>query len=126
MEKVLVIDDEQKVRDMLSQFLSDLKYKVYTTTSGKKALSFIDKERPHIIFLGIKVSDMDGIACLKQIKKIDTHIGVIMIAKSEEEKAGIRAIGLGAFDYIIKPFDLEYLQEVLLMKLTHLTSSLNQ
>jgi len=74
-----------------------------------------------LVLLDIKMPGMDGISTLKRIKEIDKNIGVVMITGFPEAENAKEAMELGAYDYIVKPFDLTYLKLVVLTKL--LTSS---
>jgi len=117
MTRILVVDDNQSLRDLLKEFLTTKGYEVYTADNGENALSIVKKTRPHIVFLDIIMPGMDGIECLKCIKEIDKEIGIIMITGIMEEEIANRAVELGALDYITKPFSLAYLKETLLTKL---------
>jgi len=77
----------------------------------------VKKERPHIVLLDIRMPQMDGIECLRRIKEIDKEVGVIMITGYQDEEAARRAMKLGAYDYIVKPFNFKYLQDCLMVKL---------
>ena len=64
---------------------------------------------------------MDGLEVLRQIKEIDPAVSVIMVTAANEEAIGRQAMELGAFDYIVKPLDLPYLEQILWYKLTTMT-----
>lgn len=122
MARILVVDDEQDVCDMLEKFLTIKGYEVYTALSGEDALAMVKKEKPHIVLLDIIMPKMDGIECLERIKEIDKEIGVIMITAIKQDDVGKKAMELGAYDYITKPLSLQYLQDCLMVKLLQMTT----
>lgn len=116
--KILVVDDEKVVCDMLSKFLAKKGYEAIIALSGEEALRKVKKERPHVVLLDIKMPKMDGIVVLQRIKEIDKKIPIIiMITAVKDDAIGRKCLELGAADYITKPFGLEYLENVLLVKL---------
>ena len=116
-EKILVVDDEQVVCDMLKKFLSKKGYKASTALSAEEALKKVKQEKPHIILLDIKMPGIDGIEALKRIREIDKRIGIVMITAVKDDEAGRKCMELGAYDYITKPLNLDYLETVLMVKL---------
>ena len=79
-------------------------------------------EKPAIVLLDVKMPGMDGLVTLKKIKEIDESIGVIMITGVENENIANEAMKSGAYDYIIKPIDLDRLEVCLLTKILLLSS----
>ncbi|MBN1794504.1 MAG: response regulator [Candidatus Omnitrophica bacterium] len=120
MVKLLVVDDEPAVVSLLERFLTDKGYRVLTATSGTGALGIFDKERPRIVFLDIRMPGMDGLEVLRTMKQQDRRIKVIMITVVEDQETIDLARGLGADEYIVKPFDLEYLEKVVIHKVSEL------
>ena len=116
-EKILVIDDEQVVCDVLKKFLTKKGYKASTALSGEEGIKKIKEEKPHIVLLDIRMPGMDGIETLKKIREIDKNIGIIMVTAVKENEVGRKCMELGAYDYIIKPFSIDYLETVLMVKL---------
>jgi CheY-like chemotaxis protein len=117
--KILVVDDEAAVCNMLKKFLSKKGHQVTTALSGKEAIKKISETRPHIVFLDIRMPEMDGVETLKRIREIDKEIGVVMITAFNEQDTGKKCIELGAYDYVTKPLDLDYLETVVMIKLIH-------
>ncbi|MFO7768160.1 MAG: response regulator, partial [bacterium] len=103
--------------DVLKTFLEDKGHKVFTAYDGEEAVQAAKQERPHIILLDIYLPKMDGIEVLKQVRQFDESAGVIMITAFREEELAKQALELGAFDYITKPFDFDYLERALETKL---------
>lgn len=117
MAVILAVDNEQEVVDMLKEFLSENDHTVYTALNGRAALELMKKIRPHIVLLDIVMPGMDGISTLKEIKKVDPTVGVIMATAIKDEDLARSAMALGAYDYVVKPFDLQYLEDVLSVKM---------
>ena len=118
MAKVLVVDDEPEAVELLVEFLSSKGYEILTATSGEEALRRVKDDRPHLVLLDIRMPKMSGLEVLKRIREIDAEMGVIMVTAVNEEDVGRQALELGAFDYIVKPLDLKYLERSLWYKIT--------
>ncbi|HSB79595.1 MAG TPA: response regulator [Candidatus Methylomirabilis sp.] len=118
MPRVLVVDDEPDAVELLMEFLTSKGYEVITAGGGEEAIQKVKAERPHLILLDVRMPKMNGLEVLRQVRQIDNEIGVIMVTAVNEEATGRQALELGAFDYIVKPLDLEYLERSLLYKVT--------
>ncbi|MBI3006877.1 MAG: response regulator [candidate division NC10 bacterium] len=116
--KVLVVDDEPEAVELLVEFLSSKGYEVLTATSGEEALRRVKEDRPHLVLLDIRMPKMSGLEVLRRIREIDAEMGIIMVTAVNEEDVGRQALELGAFDYIVKPLDLKYLERSLWYKIT--------
>ena len=117
MKKILIVDDEEPVCDMLSRFLIKKGYQAITALSGEEAIKKVKEEKPHLVLLDIRMPVMDGVETLKKIKKIDKKVGVVMITAVREDETGKRCLKLGAYDYVTKPIGLDYLESVIAVKL---------
>lgn len=120
MVKILVVDDEKEICDTLQRFLNRRGYEVVTAYNGVDAISKVKLERPHIVLLDIVMPDINGIEVLKRIKEIDKETGVIMVTAVEDLDTARTCIKSGAYDYITKPFDPDYLEKSLLAKLVNM------
>ena len=118
MVKLLVADDEQKICRLLETFFSERGYDVLLAHDGKTALSRIREERPHLVFLDLHMPGLSGLDVLKAARELDQTIKVIIITAIEDEETIRTARALGAADYVIKPFSLEYLKEEVLSKVS--------
>ena len=118
MAKVLVVDDEPAAVELLVEFLSTKGYEVLTATSGEEALRRVKEDRPHLVLLDVQMPKMNGLEVLRRIREIDPEMGVIMATGVNEEDVGRKALELGAFDYIVKPLDMKYLERILWYKIT--------
>ena len=121
-KKILIVDDDSKICTLLEKFLIKKGFYPITATNGEGALEKVEKENPTIVLLDIKMPGMDGITVLKKIKEINEHMAVIMITGVKDESIAKEAMELGAYDYITKPFDLNYLEMSLLTKILLLTA----
>ena len=117
MVKLLVIDDELPVCDILKDFFSKKDYQVFIATTVEEGLSIVRKEKPHIILLDIIMPGRSGIEALKQIKLIDDKAKIIMLTAISNEKVIKQTMEHGASDYITKPFSLEQLEKDVMPKI---------
>jgi DNA-binding NtrC family response regulator len=116
--KILVVDDDKAVRDFLGRFLKTAGYtQIFLAADGQEALDAIKKDDIRLVLLDIKLPGMNGIEVLKKIKEINKNIGVIMITGFPDESLAEEAMKQGAYDYIVKPFDLAYLKLSVLTKI---------
>lgn len=107
--KILVVDDEQLIRWSLEQNLKKQGYEVVTAASGEDALRMVKEEEPNLMLLDIQLPGMNGMEVLEKVKEINEEIIVIMVTALGILETAVKAMRLGAFDYINKPFNLEEL-----------------
>lgn len=122
--KILVVDDEPAISDYLKEFLEGKGYLVTTASSGTEALQAVEQGRPHLVLLDILMPGMSGLAALPKILKIDPTIGVIMLTAIDDYKVVKEAVGKGAYDYITKPINFDYLELSILTRLAQTDLSL--
>ncbi len=114
--KILIVDDEQDIVELLDDFLIQKGYDTAKAYTKREASERIDKFKPGIILLDIKLPDGDGIVFLKEIKQKYPNIEVIMITGLADKEIALEALKNGAADYICKPIDLNYLSMSVLSK----------
>ena len=119
MGKILVVDDEIEVVQLLKDFLTSKGYEVYTALNGAEALAWVKEVKPDIVLLDIIMPGIGGIDTLKEIKKIDPTTAVIMVTGLIDEELANKTIKLGAFDYIIKPINIDYLETCVMVKMIY-------
>lgn len=107
MKRILVVDDEESIRQSLSDVLKDEGFDVMLAGDGQEALKALDSNMPDLVILDIWMPEMDGTEVLKEIKKKYQYLEVIMISGHGNIEAAVKAIKLGAYDYIEKPLSLE-------------------
>jgi two-component system response regulator AtoC len=121
MARVLVVDDEPDAVELLREFLTAKGYEVIAASDGEEALRKLKEDRPHLILLDVRMPKMNGLEVLKRVREIDSGVGVIMVTAVNEEETGREALKRGAFDYITKPLDLQYLERSLWCKIMMMT-----
>ena len=121
---ILVIDDEQGVRDLFAKVLSRQDYNVLTAASGADGIQVAREQKVNLILLDIKMPGMDGLETLRRLKKVTPETAVIIITGFGTLQTSRKALKLGAVDYITKPFDLDFALSVI--KDTLLKSSLEE
>ncbi len=104
---VLVVDDEPSILQSLGGLLSDEGFEVITASNGYEALKMIDTESPDLVLLDIWMPGIDGIETLKEIKKDNPYIQVIIITGHGTVETAVKATKLGAFDLIEKPLSID-------------------
>jgi DNA-binding NtrC family response regulator len=104
--RILVVDDEQRVRDEIAEFLEENKYTVYKAGLPSQAFDILDRQEVDIIILDIKLPEMDGLTALKKIKESHPDVEVIMISGHGDMTSVIDAMRKGAADFFPKPFRL--------------------
>jgi PAS domain S-box-containing protein len=109
--RILVVDDELGPRESLRMLLKPT-YQIQTADSGRAALAQIPAYRPDIVILDIKMPELDGLEVLRRIKRIDPHIEVVMITAYASLETVKMALTHGAFEYLIKPFSRQDLEDV--------------
>lgn len=111
MSKILVIDDEVDIREIISEILSDEGYSVLCSKNAANGLATFEAENPDLVILDIWLegSDSDGIGVLKKIKTLNADVPVLMISGHGNIETAIQTIKLGAYDFIEKPFKMEKL-----------------
>jgi CheY-like chemotaxis protein len=108
--KVLVVDDEEDILEVIQDRLEAYGFTVATAGNGLEALKKLSTERFDGIFLDVKMPEMGGIEALEQIRKSDTKIPIIIITSSSTREAAIEAMAKGATEYVLKPFEWEELK----------------
>ncbi len=103
--KILVVDDEPGIRDLLSYELGSQGYQVSTAENGEVAVGMVKKESFQLIISDIKMPKMDGLETLEAVKRVNPNIEVIMATGYGSIETAVEAMKLGAYDFIQKPFN---------------------
>ena len=123
MPKLLIVDDEIAICDILKHFFLRQGYRVFTATNGEEALVIAAKEQPQLMLLDMKMPRMSGIEVLRQLRARGDAVKVVMVSAVRDDDSIAEAARLGAVDYVVKPFHLDYLEQVVLKKLAALAPS---
>ena len=105
--KVLIIDDEEAIRSSLKMTLEYKDYECVLAANGEAGLKIAERENPDVVFLDIKMPQMDGMEVLKRLKASDPSPAVVMISGHADVATAFEASKLGAFDFIEKPLESE-------------------
>jgi CheY-like chemotaxis protein len=110
--RILVVEDDPDGRRLVQDRLQAMGYTVQSEVDGARALEAVQTETFEGMILNLRIPPKDGMDVLRQIRRLDQQIPIVMVAGSVDREPAIRAIGLGAQDYLLKPFDLDELQRV--------------
>ncbi|MDP3940329.1 MAG: sigma-54 dependent transcriptional regulator, partial [Deltaproteobacteria bacterium] len=110
--KILVIDDEPSVRESLKMALKN-DFLVIAAASAEEGIKIVEEDRPDLVLLDVIMPGVDGISALERIRAIDQRVPVLMLTASQTRNTAFQAGRLGAYDYIMKPFELDELRQKL-------------
>jgi len=110
---ILVVDDEESVRDSLNLWFTEDGYRVACAEDAKKALSMLESETYNIILADLKMPGMDGLEMLRRIKALDKDSIVIVMTAFASVDTAVKALKDGAYDYVTKPFDPDDLSHLI-------------
>jgi len=112
MERILVVDDDLSLNHFLTKALSQKGYQVTSCHSGGEALDVVRKGETDLVLLDNKLPDLNGLDILKEVKRDHPKVTVIIMTAFGTTGTAIDAMRLGAFDYILKPFELDDISEL--------------
>ena len=115
--RILAVDDESSVVEVVSEYFGALGYQVETASDGPAALARLGEARPDIVLLDVRMPGMDGVEVLKRIRSLDPGLPVVMVTANEDVDLARETLKLGAFDYVSKPFDFSYLEQAVTLGL---------
>lgn len=104
---ILVVDDEEGVRESVREVLSDEGYRVVDTADGSRVIDLIKQEKPGLVLLDVWMPEIDGIGLLKEIKVQEPNLNVVMVSGHGNIHMAVTATKFGAFDFIEKPVSLD-------------------
>ena len=119
---VLIVDDEAGILATLGGILADNGFEVATTPSGTEALDLYATRKPDIVFLDVWLPDRDGLETLQTLREFDPQATIIMISGHGTAATAVRAIKMGAFDYLEKPLSYEQVMAAARAGLAHHTT----
>ena len=113
MSKLLLIDDEEDVRYSLQRILVSEEIELATAASGEEGLKVIPKFKPDLVLMDVRMTGLTGMETLRKIRTTDPKLLVILMTAYGTTQTAIEAMKLGAYDYLLKPFDIPKLKEVI-------------
>ncbi len=117
-KKILIIDDEGDFGMLLKwNITKETEYEALVATSGETGLELIERCKPDLVLLDIMMPGIDGLETLKRIKATDPDLPVAMVTAVYKEEEAKRCFEAGAYEYVTKPVDFEYVKTALLVKL---------
>jgi DNA-binding NtrC family response regulator len=112
MSTILIIDDDESFGESLEIFLSEFDYKILREKDGYKGIRRLEKERPDLVITDLKMPGYDGMEVLRKTKEVDESIPVVLITAYDDMETTIKAMQLGAYDYIEKSLELERIKSI--------------
>jgi DNA-binding response OmpR family regulator len=121
--RILVVDDEAPVREVLTEYFATEGYAVEAAGSGAEALTAVRGGRADLVLLDVRMPGLDGIQVLRRIRELDERVPIIMVTANEDVDLAKETLKLGAFDYVAKPFDFDYLDRAVAAGLARVAES---
>ncbi len=109
MSKILIVDDDAVVRSVAVRLMSQAGHQIQEAEDGVQAFDKYQDERPDVVLLDITMPRMDGLNTLVAIRRYDPKARVIMLTGLADQKIAMRAVKMGARDFVVKPFKVERL-----------------
>jgi len=116
--KILVVDDEPEVRQLMEHFLTERGYEVRIAENGRQALAALDTFMADVVLLDMHMPEMDGLETLKRLAARSPSLPVIMVTVNDDVETTTHLLQMGAADYVPKPFNLDYLEQAINIQLS--------
>jgi two-component system, NtrC family, response regulator AtoC len=113
MKRVLIVDDEQRMRRVLQILVEKIGLESYTAESGEAALKICSEEKIDLVLSDVKMAPMDGLEFLRRLRSLDADVPVVILTAFGSISTAVEAMKLGAFDFVLKPFDREALEIII-------------
>src|SRR5512133_4301469 len=113
MDKLLLIDDEPDVQYSFRRTFNPAEVELTTASSGEEGLQIIPKIKPDLILMDVRMGGISGLETLRRLREMDAKVPVIMMTAYGTTQTAIEAMKLGAYDYLLKPFDLPKLRQTI-------------
>ena len=107
--RILVVDDESSIRDLISTSLRFVGFEVRNAASGSEALTVAEEFKPHAVVLDVMLPDLDGFEVCRQIRSEGLNVGVLFLTAKDGMEDKVSGLTIGGDDYMTKPFSLEEL-----------------
>jgi DNA-binding NtrC family response regulator len=112
MSTILIIDDDESFGESLEIFLSEFNYKILRATDGSSGINLLENSHPDLVLTDLKMPGCDGIEVLRKSKELDENLPVVLITAYDDMETTIKAMQLGAYDYIEKSLELERIKAI--------------
>ncbi|MBI9075466.1 MAG: sigma-54-dependent Fis family transcriptional regulator [Desulfatibacillum sp.] len=106
MATILIVDDDPQLRQSFERILQEEEHLVHTASSGEAGLVKVEQIKPDLVIMDVRMPGMDGLTTYREIQKIEPRLPVIIMTAFGTTETAIEATKMGAFDYILKPFDI--------------------
>ena len=113
MSKVLLIDDEVDVQYSFQRIFDSPEVELTTASSGEDGLRLIPQLKPDLVIMDVRMGGMTGLETLRRIRQMDSKLLVILMTAYGTTQTAIEAMKLGAYDYLLKPFEVPKLKEII-------------
>ena len=110
--QILIVDDEEGIREMFKETLEDCGYACRTAPSGEVALEILSSSTIDLLLLDILMPKMDGLTCFEQIRESYPDVGVVFVTAMDDVSVAVRNIQEGAYDYLVKPIAAKLMEQV--------------
>src|ERR671923_1373717 len=112
-ERILIVEDEDLMRELLTKILADENYRLYQASNGEEALKLLQEQPIDLVLTDLKMKSMDGLQLLSQVRALDPEIVVVVMTAYASVETAVEAMRKGAYDYITKPFINEEIRVML-------------
>jgi DNA-binding response OmpR family regulator len=103
--RILIVDDEQSVREVVAEYFTEQGYEVSVAASGIDALRGLAESRPDLVLLDVRMPGLDGVETLRRLRQAAPSTAAIMVTANDDVALARDTLKLGALDYVSKPFD---------------------
>ena len=110
--KILIVDDQPEVGAVLEEYFAGRGFAVVLAEGGIDALAKVEKDRPAMVLLDVRMPDLDGVEVLRRLRQAGPEPPVLMMSGNDDLEVAQRTLALGAVDYVLKPFDFAHIDRV--------------
>ena len=109
MKKILIVEDEEDVRNVLTDFLADEGYIMLQAGDGLQGIEVAKKELPDLVLLDMRLPKMSGLDVIRELRANQPNVPILVLSGVKDLETAKQALRLGAYDYVVKPIQLETL-----------------
>src|SRR6266567_7242144 len=117
MDKLLLIDDEADVQYSFRRNFGPPEFELATAASGEEGLALVPRLKPDLVIMDVRMGAINGLETLRRLRQSDAKLPVIMMTAYGTSQTAIEAMKLGAYDYLLKPFEVPRLKQIILAAL---------